>query len=127
MRFGDPETEVLVPLYGDELFELLLAAPPRVDSTGARRGAAAPRSPSCWRPRATPRVRARATSSTDSVADGQLHEHARASSSFTPATLAQRGGRFITRGGRVLAVTGLGPTVAEARRRAYEGAGLHNL
>jgi phosphoribosylamine--glycine ligase len=33
-------------------------------------------------------------------------------------------GDFVTSGGRVLAVTGLGPTVTEARRRAYEGASL---
>jgi phosphoribosylamine---glycine ligase len=33
-----------------------------------------------------------------------------------------RDGRVVTAGGRVLAVTGWGPAVADARRRAYEAA-----
>jgi len=33
---------------------------------------------------------------------------------------AERGGRVVTSGGRVLAVSGLGATIAEARSRAYE-------
>ena len=33
-------------------------------------------------------------------------------------------GRFVTNGCRVLAVTGLGDTLEEARTRAYDGAGL---
>ena len=32
-------------------------------------------------------------------------------------------GPFVTAGGRVLSVTGLGPTVADARRTAYEAVG----
>ena len=36
-------------------------------------------------------------------------------------------GRFVTHGGRVLAVTGVGDTVVDARRRAYEGAALVNF
>jgi phosphoribosylamine--glycine ligase len=36
---------------------------------------------------------------------------------------AERDGRLVTAGGRILAVTGLGPTVETARERAYEGAG----
>jgi phosphoribosylamine--glycine ligase len=35
---------------------------------------------------------------------------------------AERDGRVVTAGGRVLAVTGWGPTVPDARARAYEAA-----
>ncbi len=34
---------------------------------------------------------------------------------------AVRDGTLLTNGGRILSVTGTGPTVAEARRLAYEG------
>ena len=34
----------------------------------------------------------------------------------------ERDGRVVTAGGRVLAVTGWGPAVADARRRAYDAA-----
>jgi phosphoribosylamine--glycine ligase len=40
----------------------------------------------------------------------------------THAGTARRNGEIVTAGGRVLNVTGLGPTVAEARDRAYEAA-----
>jgi phosphoribosylamine--glycine ligase len=36
------------------------------------------------------------------------------------AGTAEREGRVVTAGGRVLAVSGLGATLAEARARAYE-------
>jgi phosphoribosylamine--glycine ligase len=36
---------------------------------------------------------------------------------------AERDGRVVTTGGRVLAATGWGPAVADARRRAYDAAG----
>jgi phosphoribosylamine--glycine ligase len=37
------------------------------------------------------------------------------------AGTASRGGRVVTNGGRVLGITGLGATLAEARDRAYAG------
>jgi phosphoribosylamine--glycine ligase len=43
---------------------------------------------------------------------------------FHAGTKRDDEGRFVTNGGRVLAVTGLGDTLPEARARAYEGAGL---
>jgi phosphoribosylamine--glycine ligase len=42
----------------------------------------------------------------------------------THAGTARSNGDVITAGGRVLNVTGIGPTVAEARRRAYDAAKL---
>jgi phosphoribosylamine--glycine ligase len=123
VRFGDPETEVLVPLYGDELFELLLrTAEGRLG--GARfspRGAAVtvvlasegyPQHP-------------RTGDVIEGLGpDGQL---ARGDSNiviFHAGTARDDQGRFVTNGGRVLAVTGIADTLGEARSRAYEGAGL---
>ena len=40
------------------------------------------------------------------------------------AGTARDGGEIVTNGGRVLNVTGLGPTPADARRRAYDAADL---
>ena len=36
---------------------------------------------------------------------------------------AMRDGRLVTHGGRILSVTATGPTVADARERAYEAVG----
>jgi phosphoribosylamine--glycine ligase len=40
------------------------------------------------------------------------------------AGTAERDGEIVTAGGRVLSVTGVGPTPGDARRRAYDAAGL---
>ncbi len=37
------------------------------------------------------------------------------------AGTARHGERLVTNGGRILGVTGVGPTLAEARERAYAG------
>jgi phosphoribosylamine--glycine ligase len=123
VRFGDPETEVLIPLYGEGLYELLIrVAEGRLDDAVAKPSGAAvtvvlasegyPQNPS----------------SGDVIdglgPDGQLatwNEHVVI---FHAGTARDGEGRFVTNGGRVLAVTGLGDTVAQARERAYEGAGL---
>ncbi|MCU1362350.1 MAG: Phosphoribosylamine--glycine ligase [Acidimicrobiaceae bacterium] len=121
VRFGDPEAEVLVPLYGDSLFDVLLqCAQGRLENrTLPASGAAVtvvlaaegyPYSP-------------RKGDVIDGIGDdGQLLEAREDVIVFHAATLRNAEGRFITRGGRVLAVTGLGASVSDARRRAYEGA-----
>jgi len=43
---------------------------------------------------------------------------------FHAGTARDSGGRLVTAGGRVLSVTGTGATIAEARERAYAGVGL---
>ena len=50
-------------------------------------------------------------------------EEAAAIAEVTHAGTAERDGRLITAGGRVLNVTALGATPTEARRRAYDAAG----
>ena len=121
VRFGDPETEVLLPLYGDDLFDVLLrAAQGRLaGATLKEHGAAvtvvlaAEGYPQ--RPRKGDVIEGLGD-------DGQLASALENVIVFHAATLRNAEGRFITRGGRVLAVTGLGATLAEARQRAYQGA-----
>ena len=49
-------------------------------------------------------------------------EDAAAVAEVLHAGTARRDGEFVTAGGRVLNVTGLGPTPADARERAYDAA-----
>jgi len=122
-RFGDPETQVLVPLYGDGLFDLLLRV-----GEGRLEGAL---------PEATgaavtvilashgyPQSPRRGDVITGLGNDGQLAFAMEGVTVFHAGTRVDDDGRFVTAGGRVLAVTGVGATLAEARRRAYEGAAL---
>ncbi|MGA7834137.1 MAG: phosphoribosylglycinamide synthetase C domain-containing protein, partial [Acidimicrobiales bacterium] len=123
VRFGDPETEVLVPLYGGELFELLLrTAEGRL--SGARsvpQGAAVTVVLASEGYPQRPRVG-------DVIEglgpDGQLAQGSEGVVVFHAGTTLDEEGRFVTNGGRVLAVTGFADTLADARQRAYEGAGL---
>jgi phosphoribosylamine--glycine ligase len=126
VRFGDPETEVLVPLYGDRLVELLIAlGEGRLDdATPVAAGAAVtvvlashgyPQS-------------SRSGDVIDGLGpDGQLEEPIEGVNVFHAGTARDSLGRFVTNGGRVLAVTGVGQTLVEARQRAYAGASLVNF
>jgi phosphoribosylamine--glycine ligase len=83
-RFGDPETQALVPLYGDGLFDLLLSVGEgrlRTSSPGER----APRSRWCSRRTATRSHPRKGDVITGFGDDGQLAKPWRASRSFTPA------------------------------------------
>jgi phosphoribosylamine---glycine ligase len=114
---------VLVPLYGDRLFDLLmqigegrLSGPPLV-ATGA---AVTVILASHGYPQA-PRKGDVITGLGD---DGQLATALDGVTIFHAGTALDGDGHFVTAGGRVLAVTGVAETLAEARRRAYEGAAL---
>jgi phosphoribosylamine--glycine ligase len=125
VRFGDPETEVLVPLLGDQLFDLLL----RIGE--GRLGDAAF---SGWGTGAAVTVvlasegypeHPRTGDVIEGLGpDGQLLEGDGNVIVFHAGTTRDNEGNFVTNGGRVLAITGLGETVAEARNRAYEGVSL---
>jgi phosphoribosylamine---glycine ligase len=116
-RFGDPETQALLPLLESDLLALLAAA-----SAGDLAGA----SPTFSSSAATTVVLAAGaypdegdrgseiTGVEDAEAGGALVFH---------AGTARHGERLVTNGGRILAVTGLGETVADARTAAYEAAG----
>jgi phosphoribosylamine--glycine ligase len=123
VRFGDPEAQVLVPLYGEGLYDLLLrvgegrldgasVAPSGAAVTVILASAGYPQSPR-----------------TGEVIhglgrDGQLATPMENVIIFHAGTTRNDEGQFVTSGGRVLAVTGLGADVAQARRRAYAGASL---
>jgi phosphoribosylamine--glycine ligase len=118
VRFGDPETEVLVPLYGESLYELLRAAAAgqldqvEVTPTGA----------------AVTVVLAshgypESSRSGDVISglghDGQLAAPLENVTVFHAGTARNAEGDFVTNGGRVLAVTAIGDDVASARSLAY--------
>ncbi|MEO7221989.1 MAG: phosphoribosylglycinamide synthetase C domain-containing protein, partial [Devosia sp.] len=111
-RFGDPETQVLMPRLKSDLLELLLAT-----ATGALRGMTAQ-----WRDETalTVVIATRGYPGTygkgseirgadDLDADGMIVFH---------AGTMREGDRLLANGGRVLDVTALGPTVADAKERA---------
>ncbi|MGH3733054.1 MAG: phosphoribosylamine--glycine ligase [Acidimicrobiales bacterium] len=123
VRFGDPETEVLAPLYGEGFYDLLVRA------GEGRLGGAAP----VARGAAVTVVLAsegyplspRTGDVIDGLGpDGQLLASNENVVVFHAGTKRGDDGRFVTNGGRILAVTGLGKDLAEARERAYQGAGL---
>ncbi|MGC2485270.1 MAG: phosphoribosylamine--glycine ligase [Acidimicrobiales bacterium] len=123
VRFGDPETEVLAPLYGDDFYDLLAktAAGELAGATATAQGASVT---VVLASEGYPE-----TSRTGDVidglgADGQLATPMDNVIVFHAGTKRDDQGRFVTTGGRVLAVTGLGATIAEARDRAYAGADL---
>ena len=113
-RFGDPETQAILPrLEGDFLGALARAAEGVLDGVDLSAG-----------PQAAvtvvlasngypddPRVGAPIDGVAEAEATGALVFH---------AGTALRDGRLVSAGGRVLDVTGLGDSVAEARERAYE-------
>jgi phosphoribosylamine--glycine ligase len=123
VRFGDPETEVLVPLYGRSLYELLLrAGEGRLESTPAPATGCAVTVvlASHGYPQSS-----RAGDAIDGLGeDGQLAQPVEGVTIFHAGSKRNEDGHFVTSGGRVLAVTGVGPSLAVARNRAYQGASL---
>jgi len=123
VRFGDPETEALVPLYGDSLFDLLeRTASGRlsgalVEPRGAAVTVVLAASGYPQDPRRGDLIRGLGP-------DGQLAEPIEGVIVFHAGTQRNAQGDFVTSGGRVLAVTGTGDSIDEARRRAYRAATL---
>jgi phosphoribosylamine--glycine ligase len=116
-RFGDPETQAVLPRLRSDLADLFLAA----REPGGLAGVAAEFEEN-W---AVTVVLASAgypeSSSKGDVISG-LAEAAELAE-VTHAGTAERDGEIVTAGGRVLNVTGLGTSPAEARNRAYDAAG----
>jgi phosphoribosylamine--glycine ligase len=116
-RFGDPETQVVLPRLESDLLELLLAT-----ARGELAGAPAPR----WRPEAAcgvvlassgypgPFERGKTIIGLDALDPDILIFHA--------GTRREPDERLVTNGGRVLTLVALGPTVADARARVYANA-----
>jgi phosphoribosylamine---glycine ligase len=119
-RFGDPETQSLLPRLESDLLPLLvgdLSQPPQVAPRAAvtvvLSGGEYPERGD----QGTPIAGVEAAEATGGLV---LH-----------AGTALHDGRLVTNGGRILDVVGVGPTVAEARTAAYEAvsridfAGMH--
>jgi len=116
-RFGDPETQVLVPrLDGDLLVALAAAAAGDAGNPSLRRGDAAAVTVVMAGPDYPDR-----NDYTGAEIDGIAQAQSGGALVFQGGT-AVRDGRLITNGGRILSVTGLGTSVAEARERAYQAA-----
>jgi len=115
VRFGDPETQPVLLRLQSDLVDLVEAAlEGRLDSTEA-----------VWdtrpslgvvmaaRPYPGTPVTGEPISGLDEVPDDVKVFHA--------GTVLEADGRVLSAGGRVLCVTALGDTVADAQRRAYAG------
>jgi phosphoribosylamine---glycine ligase len=118
VRFGDPETQVVLPRLRSDLLELLLAA----TESGGLAGIEPdwdPRSAVCvvLASRGYP-----ASSSTGDVIEG-LDDVPDGVEVFHAGT-AERDGEIVTAGGRVLGVTALGDDRAAARSAAYAAADM---
>jgi len=113
VRFGDPECQVLMPRLKDDILVLMRAA------ADGQLGHMSVR----WRDEAaltvviaakgypaSPEKGAPISGLEAAEADGAIVFH---------AGTAEEGGQLVASGGRVLNVTALGATVAEAQRRAY--------
>ena len=111
-RMGDPETQPLLMRLRSDLVDLAEAAlDGRLDQVEAR-----------WDPRPALGVVLAAEGYPGSVRKGDAIEGLEGDAPETKvfhAGTADRDGRVVTAGGRVLCVTALGATVAEAQRRAY--------
>jgi phosphoribosylamine--glycine ligase len=119
-RFGDPETQAVLPRLRSDLLELC---------SGSREpGGLAGKEADFGEDWAVTVVLASAgypaSSSKGDVIAGVQDAAAAEGVEVTHAGTAQRDGELVTAGGRVLNVTGLGPTAADARRRAYDAAEL---
>jgi phosphoribosylamine--glycine ligase len=114
VRFGDPEAEVVLPRFGGDLVELLGQA-----AAGDLRT-----EPACIRDAAVTVVLA-AQGYPVAPRAGDIIEGLEDASGRPGVTVFAAGvgrdssGRLTTAGGRVLAVTGLGDSIIEARDRAY--------
>ncbi len=116
VRFGDPETQAVLPRLRSDLLDLCLAC----REPGGLAGSAASFTDD-WAVTVVLASAGYPESSSKGDAISGLDEAA-AIAEVIHAGTAERDGEIVTAGGRVLNVTGLGPTPADARERAYDAA-----
>jgi phosphoribosylamine--glycine ligase len=116
-RFGDPETQAILPRLRSDVLELLdRSARPsglegaEIEWTGD------------WAVTVVLASRGYPESSSSGDVIEGLEEAEAAGAEITHAGTAEEDGRIVTAGGRVLNVTALGSSPAEARERAYAAA-----
>jgi phosphoribosylamine---glycine ligase len=111
-RFGDPETQVILPRMGTDLLELMMAS--GADDLAGREVT--------WSADKAVCVVLASEGYPESSSSGDEIsglENIPAGVYIYHAGTEERDGKFYTAGGRVLNVVGTGPTVIEARARAY--------
>jgi phosphoribosylamine--glycine ligase len=118
-RFGDPETQAVLPRLRSDLLELCEAA----GEPGGLAGANADFGDDWAVTVVLASAGYPASSSKGDVIRGLSDAAAVDGVELTHAGTAWRDGEVVTAGGRVLNVTGIGPTPDDARRRAYDAAG----
>ena len=119
-RFGDPETQAVLPRLRSDLIELCLASRQR----GGLAGVSAEFTDE-WAVTVVLASRGYpGSSSRGEVISGLADAASIDGVEVTHAGTAIEDGEIVTAGGRVLNVTAVGPTPGEARDRAYQAAGL---
>jgi phosphoribosylamine---glycine ligase len=118
VRFGDPETQVLLPLLATDLVDIMVAC----DSGTLKSVNVA------WREAAAVSVVLASGGYPGEYEKGKVITGVADASALPGVTVYHAGtelradGTLVTSGGRVLDVTAVAPTLAEARDRAYEAA-----
>ena len=119
VRFGDPETQAILPRLRSDLLELLEAATVVGGLTGAELE---------WAPEMAVSVVLASAGYPASSSHGDVITGLEAASTRAQVTHAgtarNAGGQIITAGGRVLGVTALGADAASAREAAYAAADM---
>ena len=116
VRFGDPETQAVLPRLRSDLLDLLTRATRRGGLDGARLE---------WDARAAVTLVLASRGYPESSSSGDEIvglERVPAAVELTHAGTAERDGAIVTAGGRVLNVTALGDGVPAARAAAYAAA-----
>jgi phosphoribosylamine---glycine ligase len=119
-RFGDPETQAVLPRLRSDLLGLCLAS----RTAGGLAGLEASFGDDWAVTVVLASAGYPASSSKGDVITGIDEAAALEGVEVTHAGTARQDGEVVTAGGRVLNVTGLGATPADARRRAYDAAEL---
>ena len=114
-RFGDPETQVVLPRMHADLVEVMLAGPRHVPTTSSSPGAQVGGLRGAGEPRATPKAYEKGKVITG-IKQAELLDDVTV---YHAGTKLDEDGRLLTDGGRVLDVTALGDSFEEARKRAY--------
>jgi phosphoribosylamine--glycine ligase len=116
-RFGDPETQAVLPRLRSDLLALLEGATRSGGLAGMR-----PEWSSDWAVTVVLASRGYPASSSKGDEVSGLESLDSLELEVLHAGTAERDGRIVTNGGRVLNVTGIGSTPAEAREHAYAAA-----
>ena len=114
-RFGDPETQSILPLLGGDLLPALVAAAGG-DLGGVEASANGDAAVTVVVAGDGYPGRSDAGNPIAGIAEAEA-----AGALVFHAGTARHGDRIVTNGGRILAITGVGHTLAEARDRAYAG------